>query len=193
MRDHLAREIHSAEEIRVQRFAPLLDAGSEKSLWRRPAGVGNADVGAAEFLYHRLNEIVNPTGIGHVESLSQDFHLQLPADRLSGSFEFRRIARAHGDTTTLMCKRVSGGQSDALTGAGNNRYSPFQTCIQRSLARLQKLPTTPYSLGFLSFLSWFSGFRTSAIRCTTFSAICFAADPPSIAFTLPAARTTPPA
>ena len=110
---------------------PVVEAGGEKSLGRRPSGVGDADVDAAKLGGHGGNEAADGSGIGHVEGLGEDFHGVLFSDLLRRGLQRLLVARAHGDAAAFGGKGFGRGEAESLTGRGNQRDAILQSHIHR--------------------------------------------------------------
>ena len=121
-----------ANALARDRASPVLKACGEKSLGGRSAGIGNADIDAAEFFHDSSHEPTDGSRIGDVEGLGQNFHVMLASDFPGGSLEGGLIASAHGDAAALGSKGFGGGAADSLAGGGNQSNPIFQSEIHES-------------------------------------------------------------
>ena len=93
----------------------------QKSLGRRSTGIGDADIHAAEFVGHGLDEVMHRSGIGHIEGLRKNLRAGLLADFLRRRFEFFASAGAHRDPASFSSKSGGSFPPDSLTGSSYNR------------------------------------------------------------------------
>ena len=77
VRDDFAREINCAEKVQLERALPFFECGGEKTLGGRAAGVGDADIDAAELSGHGGDETADGRGVGDVEGLSKNLGVVL--------------------------------------------------------------------------------------------------------------------
>jgi hypothetical protein len=113
------KEVHGA--------LPLFDGGGEKALGGRAAGVGDADVGAAEFLDHGVDEIANGVSVGYVERFGENFCLVLAANLFGGGAESFLAARTHGDPATFGGKGLGRGAAKPLAGCGHDSDAALES------------------------------------------------------------------
>ena len=66
-----AGKVDHAHEVQFHRAMPLLGGGGEEHLGRRPAGVGHANVDAAELLRDVLHKLVDGGSIRYIQWLGQ--------------------------------------------------------------------------------------------------------------------------
>ncbi len=130
MGDDLVSEIDHAHEIGIHCALPLLDSGREKALGGRASGVGDADVGTAEFLYHGVDEIADGGRVGHIERFGKDFCLVLAANLFRSRIESFAIACAHGDAAAFGGKGFGCGPANPLTGRSHDGDSVFESGFQ---------------------------------------------------------------
>ena len=104
----------------------------EKSLGRRTAGIGHADIDAAELAGNGGHEALHGIGVGHVEGLGEDIHVMLFSDLLRAGCERILAARAHRHAAALGGEGFGGGESESLTGGGNQGNAAFQSHVHEA-------------------------------------------------------------
>jgi branched-chain amino acid aminotransferase len=120
VRDDLVREINGAHEVHFNGALPLVNGGSEKTLGWRTSGIGDADIGAAKFLNHGIDEIADGARVGDVERLGEYLRLVLAANLFGDGVERFPVARADGQTATFGGEGLGSGSPDSLAGCGND-------------------------------------------------------------------------
>ena len=122
-----AGEVDGAEEVGIEGALPVVEGGSEKSFGGRAAGVGDADIDAAEFLRDSGDEASDSGGIGDVEGFGDDFNVVLLFYFFRGGLQGLRVAGAHGDAAAFGGEGFGGGEADSLTGGGDEGDAVFQS------------------------------------------------------------------
>jgi cystathionine gamma-synthase len=130
--DNFAREIYRAKEICLYSLAPVVEAGSEKALGGRTAGVGHADVDSAKFSGDGSNEPANGFGIGNVKGFGENLGPMLISDLAGGKLEGLLVACADGHATALGRKCFRGSEPDSLAGSSHQSDAVFQAQIHRA-------------------------------------------------------------
>src|SRR5579859_8179023 len=77
-------QMDGAQQVEVDGFAPLVGRDGEEVLGGRAAGVGDANVDAAEALGYVFDEGLHRSGVGDVERFSVDFGAGAGADAVGG-------------------------------------------------------------------------------------------------------------
>ena len=108
VRDDFTSKVNGAKKIEVDGFAPVFDAGSEKAFGWRTTGVGDADIGRAEFLYYGFDEMVDGGRVSDVEGFEKHFSVVLFSDLFGGLLQRFFIAGAHGDPAAFGGKGFGG-------------------------------------------------------------------------------------
>ncbi len=120
VRDDLVREVNGAHEVHFDGALPLVDRGSEKTLGGRASGIGHADVGAAKFLNHGIDEIADSARVGDIERLGKHFRPVLAANLFGDGVERFPVARADSQSATFGSEGLGSGSPDSLAGRGND-------------------------------------------------------------------------
>ena len=108
---------------------PVVEGGGEESFGGRAAGVGDADVDAAEFGGDSGDETGDGGGVGDVEGFGEDFRIVLLSDFFGGGLQGLVVARAHGDAAAFGGEGFGGGQAESLTGRGYQRDAVFEAQV----------------------------------------------------------------
>ena len=127
--DDFAREVNGAKEIQLDGTLPFFESGGEKTFGRRAAGVGHANVDAAEFGRHGGDEAADGGGVGDVDGLGKNLGVVLLSDLLRGGLQGLRVAGAHGDAAAFGGEGFGGGAANPLTGSGYEGDTIFQAEI----------------------------------------------------------------
>jgi len=120
VRDNLVREIDGAHEVHVDGALPFINGGSEKTLGGRASGIGHADISAAKFLNHGIDEIADSSRVRDVERFGHHFRLMLAANLFGDSVERFPVARADRQMAPFGGKGLGSGSPDPLAGRGND-------------------------------------------------------------------------
>jgi branched-chain amino acid aminotransferase len=120
VRDNLVREVNGAHEVHFDGALPLVNGGGEKALGGRASSIGHADIRAAEFLNHRIDEIADSARVSDIERLGEHFRLVLAANLFGDGVERFPVPRADGQMATFGGEGLGGGTSDPLAGCGND-------------------------------------------------------------------------
>jgi hypothetical protein len=97
---------------------PFFERGGEETLGRRTAGVGDANVDAAEFPGHSRDKLAHGCGIGDITGLGNNLNAVLFSDLLCRGLQGLRVAGTHGDAAPFRGERLRRGAADSLTGSG---------------------------------------------------------------------------
>src|SRR5262249_42274521 len=125
--DDFPGQIDEAEEVHVDGTAPLFHGGGQEILGRRAAGIGYANVDAAELFYDFGNEALHRVKVGDVRGLCQDLNTGSLLNLTSGGLKGFLIASTDREGGTLGGEGFGGGASHALAGAGNDDYATFES------------------------------------------------------------------
>jgi branched-chain amino acid aminotransferase len=137
-------EVDSTHEVHVDGALPLVNRGSEKTLGGRASGIGHADIGAAKFLNHGVNEIADSARISDIERLGEHFCFVPAANLFGDGVERFPVARADGQTAPFGSKGLGSGSPDPLAGGGNDGDAVSETGFHSRVIIMDKMGAARY-------------------------------------------------
>jgi branched-chain amino acid aminotransferase len=144
VRDDLVREVNRAHEVHFNGALPLLNGGCEKTLGGRASGIGYADIGAAEFLNHRIDEISDSARVRDIERLGKHFRPVLASNPFGDGVERFPVARADGQTAPFGGEGLGGGSPDPLAGRGNDGNAVFESSFHSRVIIMDNMGAARY-------------------------------------------------
>src|SRR5713101_5075603 len=129
-RQNFPGKVHRAHQKLVNGSAPVFRLGVPKQVRRRTAGIGNADVDAAEASLHSGNKGGNCWEISDIEGLVEDIPARGFVNVRGGIRQGSRGARANGDAGAFVGEFLRDGAAESLAGSRDDGDAACETQIQ---------------------------------------------------------------